>query len=409
MIKKWFRSIGPGPLIAAAFIGPGTVTLCTLAGVGFGYALLWAMVLSVIATVVLQEMAARLGIVTRKNLAEVVRTEIQKPAVQKLAIILIVSAIIIGNAAYEAGNISGGVLGLETIFGRFALELGFTSLNYFSIAIGVVAFILLYIGNYKVLQNVLVALVIVMSIAFLASAILTQPNISEIIKGAFIPKFPEGSLITILGLIGTTVVPYNLFLHSALAKEKWENVSGLKEAKRDTLIAVILGGVVSMCIIISAAAITTDGAVESAGDLAKALEPLLGVNAKYVLSIGLFAAGITSAITAPLAAAYVASGCFGWSSDLKSSRFRSVWILILLLGVLSSSTNIKSIEIIKFAQVANGILLPVIAGMLLWMMNRSSLLGKYKNSKLQNAIGFVILVITIVLGVKGILKVFNVL
>ena len=112
---KIFKNIGPGTLVAAAFIGPGTVTLCTIAGVNHGFTLLWAMLLSIIATIVLQEMAARLGIISQKSLAEVIKIEIKHPALRKTAIILMLSAIVIGNAAYEAGNISGGVLGLETI------------------------------------------------------------------------------------------------------------------------------------------------------------------------------------------------------------------------------------------------------------------------------------------------------
>ena len=104
MIKNWFKNIGPGPLVAAAFIGPGTVTLCSIAGVNFGYALLWTMVLSIVATVVLQEMSARLGIVSQKGLAEIIRSEIKNPLFKIVAIILILSAIVIGNAAYEAGN-----------------------------------------------------------------------------------------------------------------------------------------------------------------------------------------------------------------------------------------------------------------------------------------------------------------
>ena len=99
MIKKWFKNIGPGPLVAAAFIGPGTVTLCTLAGVNFGYTLLWAMVLSIIATIVLQEMSARLGIISQKGLSEIIRSEIKHPVFKALSILLILSAIVIGNAA----------------------------------------------------------------------------------------------------------------------------------------------------------------------------------------------------------------------------------------------------------------------------------------------------------------------
>lgn len=406
MIKNWFKNIGPGTLVAAAFIGPGTVTVCTLAGVNFGFALLWAVVLSIVATIVLQEMAARLGIVSQKGLSEVIRTQISNPLLRTLAVILMLSAIVIGNAAYEAGNISGSVLGLENLFGNQFLAVGGMKLNLFSVLIGVIAFVLLYIGNYKVLEKTLISLVVLMSLSFLITAIMTNPDMSIVFKGLFVPKLSNDNILTVIALIGTTVVPYNLFLHASLVKEKWKHVSDLQYARKDTIIAVILGGIVSMCIIISAAAINTSE-VNSASDLAKGLEPLFGNYASAFLSIGLFAAGITSAITAPLAASYVASGCLGWSSNMKSKSFRLVWMFILVLGVVFSSIGFKSIEIIKFAQVANGLLLPIIAGFLLWIMNKSSVLGAYKNSILQNVFGFIILAIAVFLGVKSILKVFN--
>lgn len=407
MIKNWFKNIGPGPLIAAAFIGPGTVTVCTLAGVNFRFALLWAMGLSIIATIVLQEMSARLGIITQKGLSEIIRTEIKNPILRGFTILLILSAIVIGNAAYEAGNISGGVLGLETIFESRAVSIAGFEFNFLSLIVGIIAFSVLYVGNYKVLEKVLVSLVIMMSLSFLLTAIITKPDVSAIFSGLFIPKVTEENLLTIIGLIGTTVVPYNLFLHASLVKEKWHDKSDLKYARNDTIIAVVLGGVVSMCIIISAAAIDTQH-ITSAADLAKGLEPLFGRFAKYFLAIGLFAAGITSAITAPLAAAYVATGCLGWSTNMKSKQFRAVWIFILGLGVLFSSIGFKSIEIIKFAQITNGLLLPIIAGFLLWVMNKSSILGNYKNTITQNIIGYIILGVAIFLGAKSILKVFEV-
>ncbi len=406
MIKNWLKNIGPGPLVAAAFIGPGTVTMSTIAGVSFGYALLWAMVLSIVATVVLQEMAARLGIITQKGLSEIIREEIKQPILKWVTVILILSAIVIGNAAYEAGNISGGVLGLETIFGNPSIKFSGLSINSFSVLIGIIAFVLLSIGSYKIIERVLITLVVIMSLAFLITAILTKPNILSILKGAIVPKFPENSLLIIIGLIGTTVVPYNLFLHASLVKEKWKSETDLAFAKKDTFIAVVLGGLVSMCIIISASAIQSQG-ITNASDLAKGLEPLFGSFAKYFLAIGLFAAGITSAITAPLAAAYVASGCLGFSSNLNSKKFKAVWMFILLLGVVFSSLNIKPIEIIKFAQVANGILLPVIAAILIWIMNKSSTLGKYSNNVRQNILGFLILGIVILLSVAALNKVFG--
>ncbi|SEQ53642.1 NRAMP (natural resistance-associated macrophage protein) metal ion transporters [Hyunsoonleella jejuensis] len=405
-MKNFFKNIGPGPLLAAAFIGPGTVTVCTLSGVQFGYVLLWAMVLSVIATIVLQEMTARLGLVTQKGLSEVLRQEIKTPFLKFLSIALVLSAIVIGNAAYEGGNIGGGVLGLETIFGTSNIRLGAFQLNGFSFLIGIIAFILLYLGNYKVLERALIALVILMSLAFIVTAILTKPDISQLFKGALLPQFPNGSTLLIIALIGTTVVPYNLFLHASLVKEKWRSIEDLGYARKDTFIAIILGGLVSMSVIVSATSIS-NGQINNAADLALGLEPLFGSFSKYFLAIGLFAAGITSAITAPLAAAYVATGCLGWDSNLKSIRFRLVWGFILVLGVCISSSGFKPIEIIKFAQIANGILLPIITGFLLWVMNRSELLGKYKNSNLTNSFGVLIFVISMLLAIAAINKVFD--
>jgi len=407
-VKKWINNIGPGPLVAAAFIGPGTVTLCSIAGVDFGFSLLWTLVLSIIATIVLQEMSARLGIISNKGLSQVIREEIKNPNFRNVVITLILSSIVIGNAAYEAGNISGGVLGLEAVFGEKTLNILNININFYSIILGLIAFALLYIGNYKILERSLIFLVIIMSLSFIITAIITKPDIIDLLKGLFIPKFPKGSILIIIGLIGTTVVPYNLFLHASLVKERWKNKSDLKFARNDTIISIILGGIVSMCIIISSASLNIEN-INNAADLAKGIEPLYGVYSKYILAVGLFSAGITSAITAPLAASFVAAGCLGWSLNMKGLKFRSVWMFILLAGVISSSSGYKSIEIIKFAQVANGILLPVIAGFLIWIVNKDSILGKYKNSKWQNFIGLAILVITIFLGLKSILKVFELL
>ena len=407
-MKAKFSISGPGVLVAAAFIGPGTVTVCSIAGVTFGFALIWAIVLSVIATIVLQEMAARLGLIARKGLSEIIRNDLNNPIVKWGVIILIVSSIIIGNAAYEAGNISGGVLGLESLGYSGAIEVGTFSINYWSIIIGLLAGILLYIGSYKVLERVLVSLVIVMSVAFIVTAIVTKPDVIGMLKGAVIPSFPEESTFTVIALIGTTVVPYNLFLHASLVSEKWKSADDLPTVRQDTIVAIILGGLVSMAIMISAAAIK-GGSIATAADLAKSLEPLFGNYATYFIGVGLGAAGLTSAITAPLAAAYVAQGCFGWGKGTRDWRFRTVWVIILLLGIFFSSAGYKPVDIIKFAQVANGILLPVIAGYLIYMANKKQILGVYINTRVQNVIGIAVWLIVFGLGLKSILKVFGIL
>ncbi|MGB0788548.1 MAG: Nramp family divalent metal transporter [Marinirhabdus sp.] len=414
-MKNPIKNIGPGTLIAAAFIGPGTVTVCTLAGVKFGFTLLWAMLLSIFATVVLQEMAARLGLVHGKGLANTVKQHIRHPVLKWTAVLLILAAILVGNAAYEAGNISGGVLGLQTLVPNTTIALGSWDLNYLSIIIGGIAFALLYVGNYKVIERSLIAMVLVMSVSFLVTAIITAPNMGAVLQGMFAPTVPDNGTFTIIALVGTTVVPYNLFLHASLVKEKWSGVAQLKAARTDLYISILLGGLVSMAIIVCGAAIQ-GGGVGNAADLAKALEPLFGSFSKYFLGTGLFAAGITSAITAPLAAAYVARGCFGWGTAesgknkaLRSKRFRAVWIIILLLGIIFSSVGIKPITIIQFAQVANGLLLPVIAVFLVWAVNKRSVLGSYKNTLSQNVFGVLIIAATLVLGARSLLKVFGVL
>ena len=393
---NWIKDVGPGVLIAAAFIGPGTVTLCTIAGASYGYSLLWALLLSIIATIVLQEMALRIGLITNKGLAEVIRVSIKNKFINRLLILLILCSILIGNAAYEAGNITGASLGIIAIIGR-------ETLNYIPLLIGFIAFIILYIGNYKVLERSLIFLVITMSVSFMITAIMTKPDLFSLLDGLFMPKINSESLLVVLGLIGTTVVPYNLFLHSSLVKEKWNDISKLKTARIESFISIIIGGIVSMAIIITAASVSNDN-VKSVMDLAKGLEPLYGKFAIYFLGIGLFASGITSSITAPLAAAYVAKSCFGWSGSLKSLNFRIVWFFVLLIGVIVSLLKLNPIEVIKFAQFSNSLLLPIVAILLFWLINNKIIFKNSYSYKLQNILVIVIILITIILGAKGVIS-----
>mgnify|MGYP001224437852 FL=1 len=393
---RWFRDIGPGVLIAAAFIGPGTVTLCTIAGASFGYSLIWAIILSIFSTIVLQEMSLRIGLITKMNLAQVIRINIKSKFLNRLLLILIISSILIGNAAYEAGNITGASLGISAI-------LNSQSINYIPIFIGLIAFIVLYQGDYKVLERSLVFLVLIMSISFFITAIITRPDINELINGVITPKIDSNNLTIILGLIGTTVVPYNLFLHSSLVSEKWNSVNKLKVARFESFFSILIGGLVSLSIIITAASVNNKD-VNGVIDLAKGLEPLYGNFAIYFLGIGLFASGITSSITAPLAAAYVAKSCFGWEDSLKSGKFRAIWIIILIIGVLVSMVKINPIEIIKFAQFSNSLLLPIIAIILLWLINNKNIISSKYSYRYQNILGFFIVIISLILGTKGLIS-----
>jgi len=397
-MKNRLRSIGPAALVTAAFIGPGTITTCTLAGAGYGFSLLWALLFSVIATMVLQEMAARLGIVTRKGLGEALKTQFPTGARRVISLVLILSAIGIGNAAYETGNILGGALGLDALFGELWL---------WGPLIGIIAFVFLLVGNYKKLERLLVGLVILMSVVFLATMISLAPDLDEILKGLFVPHLPLGAMLTVAGLVGTTVVPYNLFLHAALVQEKWKTKDQLKDARLDIWVSIFLGGLVSISIVITSAAAFygTGQEINNASDLALQLEPVLGRWATGFIGIGLFAAGLTSAITAPLAAAYATCGILGWKKDLKSRRFRSIWMVILLIGIILSAVGMKPVPVILFAQAANGVLLPIIAFYLLWAVNDRKLMEEHHNHLLLNIIGGIVVLLTLFLGLRSILSV----
>ena len=424
--KRTRFKIGPGALVTAAFIGPGTITTCTLAGASFGYALLWGMVFSVAATIILQEMAARLGIISHNGLGEALRTHFSKPASKLFTAILVISAITIGNAAFQTGNLLGASLGLETLFGSGApsapgaaaeagspglFSSGILTLRFWVALNAAIAFILLFVGSYKLLEKFLVALVILMSLTFVTTAIIVAPALPALLKGMFVPTIPAGAVLTLVGLIGTTVVPYNLFLHASAVQERWHSPSDLPEARLDISVAMILGGVISMAIIVTASAafFGTGTEITSGADLARQLEPLAGRWAKYITSIGLFAAGISSSITAPMAAAYATAGIMGWKRDLRSARFRMVWMFILLAGVIFAMLGFKPVEAILFAQVANGILLPVIAVYLLVVMNSRRIMGDNINTLLSNILGGIVVLTAMGLGIRSILHVIGII
>lgn len=393
------KKFGPGSLVTAAFIGPGTVTVCSIAGAQFGFSLLWALLLSVVATAVLQEMAARLGIITQNGLAENIRLHIKNPLGRIASLVLIFSAIIIGNAAYEAGNLNGAALGIQSIF---ALD----NLAWVKVSMGVLALLIVGFGDFQSIQKIMIGLVLLMSISFLVTAILIKPSLSAIFQGLVVPHFPQGSLLTIAALVGTTIVPYNLFLHAALVKEKWQDPAAVKTVRTDTMVSIAVGGLISMSILVAAAGSgLTD--IRSALDLAEGLTPVYGHGAKYFLGIGLFAAGLTSSVTAPIAAAYVARGCMGWTGNLHDKRLKAVSLGVVVFGLGVASLQFDPIYIITFAQAANGLLLPIIAGFLWWAVNNTTAMGNFKNKMWQNILTSIIIFITLALGLRMLTHVFG--
>lgn len=385
---------GPALVITAAFIGPGTITLCVLAGVQNGFSLLWAMVLSILITIVIQNTTARISFTTRKGLAESVLFQTSNPLLKFLFGALLIGAIFIGNAAYEAGNLTGALIGIESLTKNIDFTFG-TDVYFLPIIVGCIVAVLILLGSNKLLKNILVGIVLLMSISFLVTAILTKPNLLLVLKGMFIPEFNSKDTLTIVGLLGTTVVPYNLFLHAALVKHETFSLSALR---LDTIFAVTLGGIVSLSIIICAASLTGQP-IQSAADLGLALAPLYGDYATILMSLGLFAAGITSAITAPMAAAFVVSECFGWRSD--SWGYKIAALFVLSCGVVFSSLQIKPIEVIQFAQITNGILLPVIGVFIIVLINNSRLMRGLTASVGLNILLFSIEFFFVFLGFKS--------
>jgi manganese transport protein len=396
-----FRNLGPGFLVTAAFIGPGTITTASKAGADFGFALVWALLFSVLATIVLQEMCARLGLVSGQGLGESIRTTFANPIARGFSVGLVVFAIAFGNAAFETGNIAGAAGGLELLTGW--------SQRAWAIAVGAGAFLLLACGAYKLLERVLLALVVLMSIVFLLTAILVAPDFRQMLRG-IVPRVPEGSLITIIALIGTTVVPYNLFLHASAVGEKWSRTlpldQALRAARLDTALSISLGGLTTLAIAATASAafFNTSTTFDAVGQMAEQLGPLFGPSAKYFFATGLLAAGLTSAITAPLAAAYATAGVMGWKTDLRSLPMRTVWAAIVIAGTILAATAARPVTAILFAQAANGILLPLIAVFLLIVMNRRGLLGEHTNGILANTLGGIVVLTVTGLGVFQLLK-----
>ncbi len=385
---------GPGFLVTAAFIGPGTIATASSAGSGFGFALLWIVAFAVLATIVLQEMTARLGVVTGQGLGESLRATFQSNWARWSVFSLVIFAILFGNSAFQAGNVTGAASGLAEISGQ--------PFRHLAIPIGLLAWLLLMTGRFRLIQNVLIFLVALMSLLFIVSAFVARPDWSLVLQGLFVPQFPKDSMGIAVALVGTTVVPYNLFLHSSSVAKLWgksqDQESALTRSRLDAAVSILVGGAITAAILISGAvAFGGERAVGSLAEIAKQLEPTLGSASTFVFGIGLFSAGLTSAITAPLAAAYATAGCMGWKNEITDAKFRIIFTTIIvsgLAGCLVFADGKSPTQLILIAQFANGLLLPIIAVFLLVVMNNKKLLGTKTNGIPGNVLGVGIVLLT---------------
>jgi manganese transport protein len=388
MEKK--SKFGPGFLVAAAFIGPGTVTTATLAGASYGYSLIWVVLIAIFAAIVLQEMVGRFSLSVKIDVASAL-VQLPKHKWLKLGFqILAFLAIIVGCAAYEAGNIIGSSLGLSIL----------TDIPKYLwiILISLTAIILLWWRNYKLIEKFLISLVVIMGISFFITALMVKPDFSGIIKG-FIPGVPEKSMLLVLALLGTTVVPYNLFLHSSTILKKWKDKNDIPWMRTDAYLSIGLGGLITVSIIVTAAAayFLQGMAIKSPADLSLQLAPLYGNFAKIFFGIGFFSAGLSSAITAPYAAAWTAAGLFGWKED--SWKFRSIFSVIILFGAVVSIFALKPLHMIVIAQVTNALLLPIVSLFVLYLLNKKET-GEFKNTLVQNILFVIVFIIIVLINLK---------
>jgi Mn2+/Fe2+ NRAMP family transporter len=385
--------------VAAAFIGPGTVTSCSLAGARFGYALIFALIFAVVTTLILQEMTGRLSLGSGYDLAQSLREFPKNDTTKLLFVILTLSSITFGCAAYEAGNLVGGAIGLEMVSP--------VSKKIWVLLISIVAAFVLSRQKYRIVEKFLIFLVFFMSLSFLITVILVNPDFISILKGS-IPSFPNKSLYLVLALVGTTVVPYNLFLHSSTVKQKWQNKEDLKSVKKDLLVSISLGGLISISIVVTSAVAFFDKgiALETGVQMAQQLKPLFGSFTNWLFGMGLFAAGLSSAITAPYAAAFASSGILGWKQGVQSGKFRAIWMGVLGIGLVVSLFDFNPLAIIVFAQVANGLVLPVASIFLLIVLNNRQKMQNLANTSFQNILGGMVILLVCFLGIWSILRLF---
>ncbi|MEZ0540741.1 NRAMP family divalent metal transporter [Fibrella arboris] len=366
-------------VISAAFIGPGSVTACAIAGSTYGLDLLWVLTFATLGTVWLQEAASRITITTGRDLGQVIRQSYSGKMGVWVAWALFL-AIFLGCAAYQAGNILGAVSGLALLTGW--------PVTYLTVVVGLVCVALLWVGSTQGLANMLGLVVFAMGGAFVYVAFGAPVTPVALAKALVIPNVPSGSLLLINGLIGTTIVPYNLFFGSSISPNQ-----SLSDMRLGIWVAVVLGGIISVVLLLAGLLIPGDFTYPH---MAAVLAERVGAWAGTLFAFGLFAAGFASSLTAPLAAAITAQSLLNVPKN--SGTFRLIWLAVLATGVGFGLANATPIPVIVAVQAINGILLPFVTVFLFIAVNNRRLLGEHVNSLSQNlAMGLVVLV-TAVLG-----------
>lgn len=390
------KNMGPAAIITSAFIGPGTITTTTLAGANYGYQLLWAVLFSIIALMVLMEMSSRIGIISGRDVIQA--AEDMSPENRgwglfvKGLVLVAVFAICFG---FQSGNEIGASLGLGDILG---IPTGIAAL-----IVGAISMVTAVMGSTKLLEKIMLTFVSSMGLIFIVTMILVKPNIPEMIKGMFLPTIPEGGVVTTMALIGTSLIAINLVLHSITSKDKWNTPAGLEEARFDIKVNILIGGLITLSMLTTSAALLfkTGTEVNSPLVFSTQLEPILGNWARIVGDLGIFAAGLSSSIAVPFTLKTILSSVFKWEKGIEDNKAKIMGAVVVIFGTALAMANVRPTQIIVFAQATSGFFLPFIAALLLIVSNSKKIMGKYTNTLLQNVLGIIAVVVTFAIGMWG--------
>lgn len=397
----FFSVIGPGIITGSVDNDAGGITTYSVAGAVYGYRLLWTLVPSFIALLAVQEMNARMGIVTGKGLADLIRESFGVRVTFYIFICLLIADI--GNTATEFAGVAGSmmVLGIS---------------KYVSVPLSAVAvWILVVKGNYKISEKVFL-LFSVFLLSYVVSAVMAKPDWSEIGKAIVTPslQWDREYVGTVLGLVGTTVAPWMQFYMQSSVIEKGIKIGDYRFTKWDVIVGCIATIVVAFFIIVSCAATlhVNNVRIEEAKDAAMALRPLAGAIASQVFAFGLFVASIFSAAILPLATAFYVCEAFGFEAGIdkkfnEAPQFYTLFTLIILIAVgIILLPNAPLIAITIWTQVLNAILLPIVLICMMLIINRKDIMEGYTNNRMQNAIGWttsiVLILLSFVLLISGI-------
>lgn len=389
-ISLFLALVGPGIISAIAGNDAGGITTFSVAGAHFGYALFWTMLPLTILLIIVQEMCARMGVVTGKGLSDLIRENIGL----KMTVLFMIG-LFIANTATTISEFAGIASAAELL-----------GLNRTLVVIGAGFLVLFFIikVNYKILERVFLVMCL-FYVTYIVSGILAQPNWTEIGKSIVTPHFFfEGEYIVILvGLLGTSITPWMQFYLQSSIVEKGVKISEYIYAKWELVLGGIVATSISFFILLAAGATLYPNGIEitSAQEAAAALEPFAGHFAAVLFAVGLFAAAFFGAFILPLSTAYYVCEAFGWESGINK-RFHEAKEFYGVIGILLFSgmifvlfPHVPLVPVMIIAQVINGLLLPFVLVVILYLINKEKIMGEHVNTASYNVICWIAVVLLI--------------